>query len=479
VLIALLFALPPLLDIRDVKPILVLRNETGVRRRLDWLKIGAQILIAAAIAALAGWMAGTYRNASLFVAGIVATVVVLHVAGTALTAMLARVRRLPSFILRQGISSLYRPGNQTRVTLFTVGLGALFVIAVRLFQINLQQEYALDLRGLSADMFLIDVQPPQREGVGALLGSLGATDVWLLPVSRARLVGLKRDPGNPDRVPQNRIGGEYRLTNRITLDPNETILSGRFWPATPSDSAEVSVENGLAEWLRLRTGDVMVFEIAGRRIDARITNVRKEDRRVRTLSSLVRSDVVFRPGVLETFPHTFVGAARGPRDGTARARLQNDFLAQYPGVTLVDALDDIEEVRKRVADVSSAVSILGGFVLLCGVLILVGSVAMTKMHRLYEAAIMKTLGAKRRVLVRITIIEYGVLGLLAGVIGSVSSIAVTWGMSQYGTRPLPWHLHPWVNVIGAVITTILVALVGVLATWDVIAGKPMGVLRES
>jgi putative ABC transport system permease protein len=479
VLIALLFALPPLLDIRDVKPILVLRNESGVGRRFDWLKAAAQVLLAAAIAVLAGWMAGTYRNASIFIGGIGATVVLLHVAGTVLTAMLARLRRLPSFILRQGIGSLYRPGNQTRVTLFTVGLGALFVIAVRLFQVNLQQEYALDLGGLSADMFLIDVQPPERDAVAATLDSLGATDVTLLPVSRARLVGLKRDPSNADRVPANRIGGEYRLTNRMTLEANETIVSGRFWPAAPSDTAEVSIESGFAEWLRLRVGDALVIEIAGRRIDARVTSVRKEDRRVRTLSSLVRSDVVFRPGVLEAFPHTFVGAARGPRDGSARARLQNDFLARYPGVTLVDALDDIEEVRKRVADVSSAVSILGGFVLVSGVLILVGSVAMTKMHRLYEAAIMKTLGAKQRVLVRITMIEYGVLGLLAGLIGSASSIKVTWGMSQYGTRPLPWHLHPWINVTGAAATAVLVVIVGVLATWDVVAHKPLGILRES
>src|SRR5205823_565253 len=142
-LIALLFALPPLLDIRDVKPILVLRHDLPRRRRVDMVKIAAQFCIAGAIAALAGWMAGTYRNAGLFVGGIAATVVILHGAGTLAMRGLARLRRLPSFALRQGVSSLHRPGNQTRVTLFAVGLGALFVIAVRLFQVNLQNEYAI------------------------------------------------------------------------------------------------------------------------------------------------------------------------------------------------------------------------------------------------------------------------------------------------------------------------------------------------
>jgi putative ABC transport system permease protein len=478
VLIALLFALPPLLEIRDVKPILVLRSDSAGRRRFDWLKMASQALIAAALALLALWMAGTYRNASIFVGSIVGTVVVLHLAGTVLTTGLARLRRLPSFVLRQGVGSLYRPGNQTRVTLFAVGLGALFVISVRLLQVSLQQEYALDLSGLSADMFLIDIQPPQHDAVRDTLVGLGAADVTLIPMSRGRLAGIKRDPGNPDRVPANRVGGEFRLPHRMIPDMNERIISGQPWPATAPSRPEVAVEDGYAVWTKLRVGDALIFDIAGRRVEATVTLIFRQERRLRTLSSLVRSDVVVRPGSLESLPHSFVGGAKGPPGGVARARLQNGFAAQFPGVTLVDALDDIEEVRKRVADVSKAVSILGGFVLVCGVLILSGSVAMTKMHRLYEAAVLKTLGAKRRVLVRITMIEYGVLGVLAGLIGSGAAIVVTWVMSRQGDRPLPWQLHPWINVTGAILTAAIVVIVGVAATWDVIARKPLGILRE-
>jgi putative ABC transport system permease protein len=188
--------------------------------------------------------------------------------------------------------------------------------------------------------------------------------------------------------------------------------------------------------------------------------------------------VVFRPGSLLTRPHTFVGGVKGPGDVTARARLQNGFMERYPGVTFVDALDDIAEIRSRVRDVSRAVSLLGAFVFICGVAILIGSVAMTKMHRLYEAAILKTIGAKRRVLIVITFVEYAVLGALAGTIGSVASIAVTYALSTFGNRPLPWEFHPWITVAGAAGTTMLVILVGVLSTWDVIARKPLGILKE-
>lgn len=478
VLIGLLFALPPLLDIRDVKPILVLRHDAAARRRFDWVRIGAQLLIAATIAGLAGWMAGAYRDAAIFVGGIFAAVVVLHLAGTILMHLLARLRRLPSFVLRQGVGSLYRPGNQTRVILFTVGLGALFVVAVRLFQVNLQQEYALDMTDLAADMFMIDVQPPQRDAVKASLDGLGAAEVRLVPVARARIAGVKRDPSNPTRVPRERFGGEFRLTDRLALEPSEQVTEGRFWPATPSPEPEVSVQDGLAVWMGLRVGDVLVFDMAGRPLEARVTSIRRLDRRARTLTSLVRADMLFRPGSLDRYPHTYVGALKGPADGAARAVLQNRFLAQYPGVTLVDALDDIGEVRRRIADISSAVSILGGFVLACGILTLIGSVAMTKMQRVYEAAILKTLGAKRRILVRVTVIEYGVLGLLAGLIGSASSIAVTWVMSRWGNQPLPWRFHPGINAAGALLTAVLVLLIGIAATWDVAARKPLGILRE-
>jgi putative ABC transport system permease protein len=478
VLVALLFALPPLLDIRDVKPILVLRQEEIRRRRVDVPKIAAQLLIVAAIAVLAGWMAGTYRNAGLFVGGIAATAVVLHAAGTMVMAALSRLGRLPSFALRQGVNSLHRPGNQTRVTLFAVGLGALFVIAVRLFQVDLQQEYAVDLGGLTSDMFVIDVTPGDKAAVAARLSSLGASDVTLVPVAQARLVGVRRSPSNPNRVPRDRFGGEVRVTERASLDPSEQVDAGTFWTAATPPRAEVSVEREFARWLALEVGDALVFDVAGRRIDTPVTSVHVIDRRVRSLTNLVRADLLLRPGTLDAVPHTFVGGARGPSDPAARARLQNAFLSAYPAVTLVDALDDISEIRKRIADFSRAVSIVGGFVLACGILILAGSVAMTKLHRLYEGAILKTLGAKRGVLVRIALVEYGVLGLLAGLIGSSASIAVTWAMSRWGTRPLPWHVHPLTNVVGVGLTAALVVAVGVAATWDVVARKPIGILKE-
>jgi putative ABC transport system permease protein len=133
-------------------------------------------------------------------------------------------------------------------------------------------------------------------------------------------------------------------------------------------------------------------------------------------------------------------------------------------------------VRKRAGEVSFAVSFIGGFAFLCGALILAGSVAMTKYQRLYEAAILKTLGAEKKLIAYITLIEYGVLGMLAGAIGSSAAIGLTWAISKYGMK-IPWQLAPSVNLIGVAVTLLLVMTVGALSSWDVMMKKPLGILR--
>jgi putative ABC transport system permease protein len=143
----------------------------------------------------------------------------------------------------------------------------------------------------------------------------------------------------------------------------------------------------------------------------------------------------------------------------------------------VDVLDIIEIARNLVQNVSLAVSFVGGFIFLSGLLILIGSIAMTKFHRLYESAILKTLGAQRRLIIYTIVVEYGVLGLLAGLLGSSSAIALTWVISKYILR-ISWHFTPAVNMTGVGATLVLVTVVGVLSSWDVMIKKPLGILRS-
>jgi putative ABC transport system permease protein len=220
----------------------------------------------------------------------------------------------------------------------------------------------------------------------------------------------------------------------------------------------------------------MIFDLGERCFAAKVTSVRRRMGGFSVTSAYFRFGIIFRPGALEDEPQTLVSAFKGPPPGAERALLQRELVDSFPNVLALDAYDNAAFVRKKINDVSLAVNFLSAFVILCGVLILTGSVAMTKIHRLYEAAILKTLGAEKKLIVYITLIEYGVLGLLAGVTGSTAAIALTWLYSKYGVKA-SWQLIPSINLIGVAAALLLVMAVGALSSWDVMTKKPLGILR--
>jgi putative ABC transport system permease protein len=493
VLITLLFSLPPLLEIRLVKPILVLRSfleharlekRRFGRRVIDWTRLGSNLLLVFGLFAIAYWVSGKLNKVGIFMGEIAGAALILNLVGAGLITSLRRVRHLPSFALRQGVGSLYRPGNQTRVILSAVGLGALFLIAVRLQQVNVLRHYDFDLDSATADVFVLDVQKDQRDAAEATLARLSSAAPKLVPIIQGRIVDLNRDPANWSETAKRlssddlraRLRWEQRFTSRPGLEPRESIIAGKFWDPTASAEPEISVEERYARELALGVGDKLSFNILGRRIEAKVTSIRRVERYFSPSSFLTRFAIIFRPGALDSAPQMFIGAVKGPPPGSQRAKLQREFAAQFPNVTLIDAFDLIAEARKRAGEFSFAVSFAGGFVFLCGALILAGSVAMTKYQRLYESAILKTLGARKKLIIYITLIEYGVLGALAGSIGSAAAIGLTWAICKYDMK-IDWRLEPMVNLAGVALTLLLVAAVGVLSSWDVMVKKPLGILR--
>ncbi len=202
------------------------------------------VSIVPALLALAAWQSGSLRNAGLFLAGLAGTTLVLHGAGA--LRFLRGLRRLPSFALRQGLSSLHRPGNQTRAILFTVGLGALFMISIRLYQVTVRAEYGVDLDSVAADIFLVDVARDQQAELASAAARLGGTELRLIAIVQGRVVGIRRHPANPTRLPadvaRQRLGWEQRFTYRSHLEASEKIVAGEFWGPARSADPEASVD---------------------------------------------------------------------------------------------------------------------------------------------------------------------------------------------------------------------------------------------
>lgn len=498
-LVSLLFALVPLLDVRRVKPLLLLRGADspglvvgGARRTFrqwlagaDWLQAMVGAGVAAALLAVASWQAGSWRAGAAVSIGFTAVALVLYLAALAVVRLVSPLASAPWFPLRHAVVSLRRPGNQTRVILLAVGLGSFFVLGVRALQGNLVAQFDLGADRNGADMFLIDIQRDQVEGVRALLQGAqdpGATPARLVPVLRARVTAVRGREVNLENFSDVRGRGslarEYVITYRNTLEKNEQVTEGTFWdgqPALPPDGAEseVSVEQSIHERFAINVGDVMRFDVLGRPVQARVTSVRRVEWGDARSGGFM---FVFRPGALEQVPHTFIGFLKGPSDTAARAKLQYDLVVRYPNVTAIDGREIMARVQAVIDNAVLGISIVGGIALLSGVLILIGAVAMTKYQRVYEAAILRTLGASTRLLSTMLAIEYCALGLLAGLIGAAGALALSWGVTRH-VLDIPWRPAPGLLTIGAVLTMLLVGAIGVIASADVLRKKPLATLR--
>ena len=476
-LVALLFSVVPLLDVRRVKPSLLLRESRGRGGDRDWVRWAAMAGLLAALVLIASWQAASLRVGLAVSVGLAVVALALHLAGLGLVRAIRPLAASRSVALRHAVLRLTRPGNQTRAVLLAVGLGAFFIVGVRSLQSNLLREFSIAIDANGADMFLIDVQPSQAEGVEAFLEERGSKGASLIPVLRARVVGVRGRNLNLDTYENVRgrgeLGREFTVTWRDRLSPNEKVVDGRFWGAGANPAGEVSVERNLRDRYRIAIGDVMRFDILGREVSATVTSVRDVDFRDARQGGFI---FVFRPGLLEGAPATMIAPVRGPADPASRARLQRDLVDRFPNVSIIDLREILEVIERVLSKVTLGVSVVGGLVLFTGVLILIGSVSMTRFQRIYEAAIFRTLGAGTRLLTLMTAFEYAVLGLLAGLIGSLAAIGLSWYVT---TRVLTirWLPGPEITAGGVVLTTLLVAGVGLLASADILRRRPLGALR--
>jgi putative ABC transport system permease protein len=491
-LVSVLFALVPLLEVRHVKPSRLLRDEAASARP-DLVQVLAIGLVATGLVLLTVWQAGSWRIGLVVTVGLASTALVLNLAGVLLIRLIRPLARSRWFALRHAVLQLSRPGSQVRIVLLAVGLGSFFIIGVRSLQENLIAQFAVDLSPEAPDMFLLDIQSDQVDAIRAAVTARqdqGSPPPRLIPVLRARVVAVRGGDVQLENYEDVRGRGslarEYTITYRSTLESNERIVDGEFWFGSPAPgpapgtaapggliTTEVSIEESIRDRFGIKVGDTMRFDVLGRTLEARVTSVRHVEWADSRSGGFM---FVFRPGVLDQAPHGSIAFFRGPSDPLARGRLQGELVAVAPNVSVIDGREILQTIKTVVDNVTLAVTVVGSLVVLSGLLILIGAVAMTKFRRIYEAAIFKTLGATRRVIASVLLVEYGLLGALSGAIGSLGAIGLTWGISRFALD-IPFTPLPLLTLGGVVVTAVLVAVVGITSSWDVLQRKPLGTLR--
>jgi putative ABC transport system permease protein len=486
--VAMVFALRPLLALRNVSPLQALRRDLDsapFRAELrDWPRVLVNAGLVGSVVLLAAWRSPTFKAALWMSAGIGAVLLVLLVSATVLSAIARRVLRAGwPYVVRQGVANLYRPANQTRAVVLSLGFGAFLITTLYLVQSNLLRQFDITTSSSRGNLLFFDVQDDQDAGVQNVVRQAGFQVVQTTPIVTMRIKSVAGRTIAQIITDTTRRGGgwalrrEYRSTYRDSIQSSETIVAGKWFGETaPRDSeprAEVSLEEDVAKELRAKVGDIIVWDVQGVEVPTRVTSLRD----VNWARFEPNFFAVFGPGALEKAPKQFVLLTNVP-DAVSVARVQRAVVERYPNVSAID-LSVIRKTISEIVDrVSMAIRFLAVFSLAMGIPVLFTAVAATRRERVREGVLLKTLGATQGQIRRILFAEYAVLGVLGSLTGMVLSFGGAWALLKYVFhRPFSPATVPAVLIAAAMI--LVTVSIGVLSGRDVFRTTPMAALREA
>lgn len=495
-LTTLLFTLPPLLDIRNVRPILILRraveNEesplfTRAAKHLrgSGLQLAATALILVGLAALAATVADSRQVGGWFAFGLLFALLVL-LGAAALTLLLLKIflnttrRQLPS-VLRHGLANLYRPGNPSAALLAALGLGVMQIAAVSMVQRSIVGEMQATTAAKLPNLFLIDIASNEVDGVRSLLAAQSTVQgkPEIAPVISARISAINDTPFQELHLRHAPRRGvmSVQLTWPPAPDappPGDKVVSGKWWSAQQAADAAhplVAIERHAADRLNIHAGDRVTFAPQDQPIIATVAALYEAD----SQHAFSRAEFILPESALRGLPVTWYGGLHC--DPSATGQLRRVLYQHYPTITVIDVAATVETVRQVLLQISYVIQFLAGFSTFAGIVILASAIAGTRYRRIREVVVLKTLGATRPRIASIFSIEFAVLGLIAAVVGLIFAN----GLARVLLRRVfhfDYHLNIGWNVAALCITAALTVTAGWLASHRVLGQKPLEVLRE-
>lgn len=464
--ILLTFALPPLLALRRVSALAVLRSD------LRTPSPPALVLFALALLGMLAmfWQAaGNPQTAAILLGGLLLTALVLATAGGLLAALVARIGRGGSGIVRYALLNLSRRRRLTIAQVVALGTSLMALLLLLLVRTDVWDQWQATVRDDAPNRFIINVQPDQRARFAAVLQHLGFQSAGLAPMIVAHYVGPSaQERGRPAPVGRGArmADREFNLSTADTLPAGNTLAAGRFWDAATARN-EFSVEARFAEDLRWRLGDTLAFEIAGRRIEGRITSLRE----VRWESFTPNFFVLASPDLARDLPATYITAVRVPVGDTGLATALSQAV---PNANVVD-IDAVTGELKRIGDQAAMViQVVFWFAFLSGCLVFVAAVAATRRERIVELGVLRTLGASSVQLRRAQLVEFGAIGLIAGSIAAVAAGGIG---TVFAQRVL--DLPPTWNATTLSIGALAGMLAAMLAGWLSMRAHLHATVRET
>ncbi len=476
-----LFSLIPLVSIRNVSPLRTLRvavDEESNKR--DWLKIGLYSAIVVVLTIYLWVLTSSILAAIGFVAFIV--IAYLLLSGFAYLVIKLLKNSIPSstgFVVKQGLSNLFRPDNQTQTIMVTLGMGTAVLTTLLILQSILLNNVSLMDSGKQPNMILFGIETNQMPELKKLTEIFNLPVLQQVPIVTMKLDGWKGKSkaqwlGDSTLTAERwAVNREARVTYRDTISEDETLVEGKLRPyKNPNDTIFVSLGTTFAEALELKLGDEIVFNVQGTRVVTFVGSLREIE--FRNLST--RFFIVFPNGVLEQAPQFQVLVTKTP-DNVTMTNYRSAVVKSFPNVSVIDLTTILQSVNDILKKVSFIIQFMAIFSLLTGLIVLISSLTLSKYQRLKESILLRTIGASRAQIIKINAIEYTFLGVLSAATGIGIALIASFILTKVQLK-LDFDISWWIIIsigLGLILITIII---GMFNSRDVVSNPPLEVLRK-
>lgn len=477
-LIAYLFSLPALMGALDVKPSLLFRQ--GVE--MVALSTSRRVWLVGGI--LAGLLLVTLFATSqdeLFLAGFVGVALLSFIIFGALSLLVQRIAKRTHVRqpwLRLALGNLHRPGNTTGTVILAIGVSLTVLIALTLTEANFQDKITRVAEAEAPTLFMIDIQPDQTDGLRDILNQAkGASEVMLFPMVRGRIVELNGEPVSPEDVDDDvrwAVRGDRGLSYSAAAPENADIVAGEWWAEDYRGEPLVSIDERFLAGMGLELGDTITLDILGERLTATVASARRMDYTTFQLNFAL----MLSPGVIDDFPQTYLSTVRLEADGASKAATIRRIADAYPNVTTIHTTEAVERVKELLAHIATALTITVLVSLVAGLLVLSSALSAMLGYRMYDTAVLKVLGARRRDILKAYTSEWMLLALITTLIAAVIGTFGAWLILQRFPGDNDFYIMPEVTLGTAAACIAIIWLVGTIGNRQVFRLRPAGLLRN-
>jgi putative ABC transport system permease protein len=464
------FTIPPLLRLRNVPTLRVLRRDLAAAEPAS---AGAFAVGLVALAALVAWQAGDAKLAAISLGGFAGALAACALLGYGLIRLVARARGAAHGPWRYGLANLRRRTGASLAQIVALGLGLMAMLMLTLVRGELIVRWQESMPPDMPNRFAINIQSDQLAAVKAYFDAIHLATPDLYPMVRGRLTAIGTREVSPSAYEDARakrlVEREFNLSWADAVRADNRVVSGKFW-APGTTTPQYSVEEGLAKTLGIAVGDTLTFDVGGTRFTAPVTSLRK----VEWDSFKPNFFVIADPALLEGQPASWITSFHLP---ASREDVVTGLVKRFPNVSVIDLTAMMEQFRRITDQVSRAVEFVFLFAIAAGLVVLFAAIASTQDERVFEAAVLRTLGASRRQLAVMQLAEFLAIGLLAGAVASAGAVALSMALSER-VLGVPYEFHWTLPIVGLLAGGAGVALAGLLGTRRAVATPPMRTLRD-